>query len=709
MFGPSTSDGLSGQLLQGVVTSFAFLNNGGAGSDAIQISFALPGGALVGNYPQPPSAGISILELPEGTLAGNFTQDFDYENAEGSLGSITTTTKSAPLQISTVASVTTTNVGTSIADQATVTGGTNPTGTVTFNLFSNPNGTGTPLFTDANEPLNASGIATSKGYTATTTGTDYWVATYNGDSKNAPVSSDPTSEPVSITPASPTINTTQQPATATVGASIADMATVSGGFNPTGTVTFYLYNNSTATGTPLFTDTESLSGGAATSAAYTATATGTDYWVATYNGDSNNSAVTSGAALEPVVLTPSTPTINTTQQPATATVGASIADMATVSGGFNPTGTVTFNLYDNPNGTGTPLFTDSETLVGGAATSKGYTATTTGTDYWVATYNGDTNNATVTSGTTLEPVVLTPSTPTINTTQQPATATVGASIADKATVSGGYNPTGTVTFKLYSNSTATGTPLFTDANEPLTLGVATSKGYTATTTGTDYWVATYNGDSNNTTVISGKCCSSPWFSLAACPAITTQASETNGGVVGTAVLKDSATITGGYNVSAGSITFTITPPTGPVITVGTVPVTHTGTFTSPTFTTTLVGTYLWHATYTGDALNNGAIDTGANESLTTTKAAPCLTTTASFSGGNVVGTAIPEDKAVLSGGYSISGGSLNFLLKAPGGAVVDNETITLKGQAPTTPATPTSPRWPALTHGPSPIPAMRLT
>ncbi len=29
----------------------------------------------------------------------------------------------------------------------------------------------------------------------------------------------------------------------------------------------------------------------ATSAGYTATATGTDYWVATYNGDSNNSAV----------------------------------------------------------------------------------------------------------------------------------------------------------------------------------------------------------------------------------------------------------------------------------------------------------------------------------------------------------------------------------------------------------------------------------
>src|SRR5208337_2939714 len=242
------------------------------------------------------------------------------------------------------------------------TGGYKPTGNVTFNLYNNPNGTGTPLFTDANEPLNSSGVATSVGYTATATGTDYWVATYNGDSNNNSVTSGTALEPVVISPASPSINTSQQPATATVGTSIADEATVSGGFNPTGTVTFDLYNNSSATGTPLFTDTETLSGGTATSKGYTATATGTDYWVATYNGDSNNHSVTSGTALEPVVISPASPSINTSQQPATATVGTSIADEATVSGGFNPTGTVTFDLYNNSSATGTPLFTDTETL-----------------------------------------------------------------------------------------------------------------------------------------------------------------------------------------------------------------------------------------------------------------------------------------------------------------------------------------------------------
>ena len=96
---------------------------------------------------------------------------------------------------------------------------------------------------------------------------------------------------------------------------MADKATVTGGSSPTGTVTFNLYGNASCTGTPLFTDTETLSGGTATSAGYTTTATGTDYWVATYNGDSRNNPVTSGCADEPVTVTPATPAIATSQQP----------------------------------------------------------------------------------------------------------------------------------------------------------------------------------------------------------------------------------------------------------------------------------------------------------------------------------------------------------------------------------------------------------
>ena len=84
-------------------------------------------------------------------------------------------------------------------------------------------------------------------------------------------------------------------------------------------MTFNLY--SARTNTLLYTDTEtvSISGSTATatSAAYTATAAdlGTEYWVATFNGDGNNAKVSSGATAEPVNVD----TITTAQTPASPT------------------------------------------------------------------------------------------------------------------------------------------------------------------------------------------------------------------------------------------------------------------------------------------------------------------------------------------------------------------------------------------------------
>jgi hypothetical protein len=238
------------------------------------------------------------------------------------------------------------------------------------------------------------------------------------------------------------ISTSQQPASVTVGGSVADQATVSGGDSPTGTVTFNLYNNPNGTGTPLFTDTETLSGGTATSASYTTTAAGTDYWVVTYNGDANNSIVSSGTAAEPVTISPATPSISTSQQPASVTLGGSVADQATVSGGDDPTGTVTFNLYNNPNGTGTPLFTDANVaLSGGVATSTGYTPTAAGTDYWVVTYNGDVNNNSVSSGDAAEPVTVSQAPQTIKfISNPPANPVVGGSYTVTATGGASGNP-----------------------------------------------------------------------------------------------------------------------------------------------------------------------------------------------------------------------------------------------------------------------------
>ncbi len=75
-----------------------------------------------------------------------------------------------------------------------------------------------------------------------------------------------------------------------------DTATISGGFNPTGTITFNLFgpNNSLCTGTPGVTSTVPVNGnGGYVSGAFTPTAVGTYRWVASYSGDVNNTPATS--------------------------------------------------------------------------------------------------------------------------------------------------------------------------------------------------------------------------------------------------------------------------------------------------------------------------------------------------------------------------------------------------------------------------------
>jgi hypothetical protein len=120
----------------------------------------------------------------------------------------------------------------------------------------------------------------------------------------------------------PSVATSAQPGSAAVGAMLADEASVTGGANPTGTVTFELFSNDSCSGTALLTDTENLSGAAASSTAYTTTVAGTFYWEATYNGDANNNAASTPCSAEPVVVSvPSPPSAGTPIPPPVAPTG----------------------------------------------------------------------------------------------------------------------------------------------------------------------------------------------------------------------------------------------------------------------------------------------------------------------------------------------------------------------------------------------------
>lgn len=210
-----------------------------------------------------------------------------------------------------------------------------------------------------------------------------------------------------------------------IGTAISDSASVTGGQSPTGNVTFNLYPPSepTCDGNAVFTDTKDLG---LASGAYITAAVGAYHWRATYNGDENNATATSACDAEPVTMTKAQPGIGTTPS-AGGPIGTAIHDTASVTGGYSPTGTVTFNLYAPGDATcASAIFTDNQNL---GVVSGDYTTAAVGTYHWRATYNGDANNASVTSGCDAEPVTTTGS-PVSNLHKQERDVTTSGSFSD---------------------------------------------------------------------------------------------------------------------------------------------------------------------------------------------------------------------------------------------------------------------------------------
>ena len=201
-----------------------------------------------------------------------------------------------------------------------------------------------------------------------------------------------------IIPPAPGV-TTAASAGVAIGGAVSDAATLSGAFNATGTITFRLFgpNDATCSSPAVFSSTIPVSGnGSYASASFTPTAAGTYRWIANYNGDANNPATANAcnAANESVVVTKSVTTLVTQASPRGA-AGAPIGDTATLSGGINPTGTITFALYgpDDATCSKPAIFTLSLAVNGnGTFVAEGFKPTTAGTYGWIASYSGDAGN-----------------------------------------------------------------------------------------------------------------------------------------------------------------------------------------------------------------------------------------------------------------------------------------------------------------------------
>jgi hypothetical protein len=261
----------------------------------------------------------------------------------------------------------------------------------------------------------------TKGGAAPATGT-ITETIYNGNTVASGVEQHYTATLAAPSDCTSAISTTPS-AGGVVGTKIHDSATVTGSLgSPSGTVVFKLFPPSNATcnsggAGAVFTSSAisltSVTPGTSTASSpdFTTTAVGTYHWVATYSGDSTYKGATSACADEAVTTTQGGPSI-TTSQSAGGQAPLAVSDTATVSGGVNPTGTVTFVLYpsvaDCTAGTNAIAgSTSTATLSGGKASSGSVTLTTVGTFFWQATYSGDVNNATAASGCSDEAVTTT--------------------------------------------------------------------------------------------------------------------------------------------------------------------------------------------------------------------------------------------------------------------------------------------------------------
>ena len=578
-------------------------------------------------------------------------------------------------------------------DSADLEGGFHPTGTITFTLHHG----GTPVDTET-VPVTGNGIYTTPtGFTlpttGTVTGTFQWDATYDGDTNNGSVSDNSAAnEQVTVTAASPTITTAPNPTTVTLGATappiLTDAATLSGGFSPTGTIIFTLFHNGGPT--PVDTETVTVNGNGtyATPTGFTlpatGTVTGTYQWDASYSGDTNNNTVSENdAANEQVTVNAASPAISTTPIPTTVTLGATappvLTDAATLVGGFRPTGSIIFTLFHN--GGTTPVDTETVTVTGNGTytTPTGFTlpatGTVTGTYQWDATYSGDANNTPASdTGSVAEQVTVNIASPTLGTIPNPTTVTLGANpvtLTDTATLAGGFNPTGTITFTLFHNGGTT--PVDTETVTVNGNGTYTTPtGFTlpsgGAVAGTYQWDATYSSDANNNGVSdTGSVAERVTVNIAS-PTLGTIPNPTAVTLGANPVtLTDTATLEGGFSPT-GTITFTLFQGST-LVDTETVAVTGNGTYPTPTgftlpTTGTVTGTYQWDASYNGDTNNNTASDNDAvTEQVTVSAASPTLTTTPIPTKAPVGQTL--QDTALLTGGYHPTGAS-TFSLYAPG-------------------------------------------
>jgi hypothetical protein len=469
-------------------------------------------------------------------------------------------------------------------------------------------------------------VTLSSGQAALTTstlpvGTDSITAVYSGDSSFANSTSAALQLTVNKVSTATTLSSSPNPST--YGGSVALTASVTPA-TATGSVQFY--NGSALLGSA------TLSSGQAQLATATL-APGTNSLTAVYSGDSYNATSTSSTVSQ--VVNKLNTTTSLTASPTPSTYGASVALTATVAPSTS---------------TGSVQFYSGSTLLGSATVASGRaqlstTSLPSGIDSLTATYTGDANDSSSTSGAVSQTVNKAPTTTSL--TSSPNPSSFGSTVTLTATI----NPaSGTGSVQFFNGSASLGSASVSNGQAQLSI--------TTLPVGADSLTATYSGDSN----YSGSSSSAVSETVNKASTTTTLTSSPNPSVSGSAVTL-SATVT--PSNASGSVQFF-----SGTASLGTA--TISGGLAQLSTSSLATGTDSLKATYNGDANDAASISASVSQvvltsTTTTLSLSPSsstfgqsVTLTASVSPQSSTGSVQFFNGSILLGSANLSGGRAIF-------------------------------------------------
>jgi hypothetical protein len=422
----------------------------------------------------------------------------------GSANQESTVSKAAPTLSGTATSA---QVGSTITDHVTLSGGFSPGGELKFRLFGPGDAScAAAPSQEATVAVSGNGSYAPPGF-APPPGLYHWSVEYTGDADN---------EGAGIGCADPSqasavgvinVNLTASATSATVGNPVAATATIREGAIPGGQITFAAYapTDASCTGTPSFSKTVDVVGNAEYhSDPVVPTRTGSFRWVVSYSGDANHAATRTTCGAPTSTIGAARPSIASTV-PQELSVGTPFQITATLQGAFAPTGTVTFRIY-GPNATscGKPLSTNTVTVsANGTVSSAPFVALNPGRYLFVASYSGNSNNqaAAESCDPTGRVAVVAKRAPKV----KPQARLKGKRISIRARLIGATSPTGTIRFRLYrpGNKTCNGKPAFSGGVTVKANGRYLLAQYLARKRGIYLLSVSYSGDKRNQRYESG--------------------------------------------------------------------------------------------------------------------------------------------------------------------------------------------------------------